>query len=75
MKKDAQEDLGDRLVRLTRALAVLPEGPRTVYLLHARDGVPFDAIAVRLGIERADVMAHLSHALAVLSQVLDESGP
>ncbi|WP_298689271.1 sigma factor-like helix-turn-helix DNA-binding protein [uncultured Sphingomonas sp.] len=74
MKKDAQ-DLGDRLVRLTRALAVLPEGPRTVYLLHARDEVPFDAIAVRLGIARADVMAHLAHALAALSKALDESSP
>jgi DNA-directed RNA polymerase specialized sigma24 family protein len=64
-----------RLARLREGLATLPDRPRQVYLLHARDGLSFDEIAVRLGLERADVAVLLASALGALSRFLDGPGP
>ncbi len=64
-----------RLARLREGLATLPERPRQVYLLHARDGLSFDEIAVRLGVGRADVAVYLASALSALSHFLDGPAP
>jgi RNA polymerase sigma factor (sigma-70 family) len=74
MKKDRRLDLDCQRMRLTNALATLPERARTVYLLHACDGMPFDQIAMQLGIMPDAVVAHLADALAALSRLLDEPG-
>jgi DNA-directed RNA polymerase specialized sigma24 family protein len=75
VKKGRRRNLDCQRMRLANALATLPEHPWTVYLLHARDGMAFDQIAVRLGIMPEAVVAHLADALAALSRLLDEPGP
>jgi RNA polymerase sigma factor (sigma-70 family) len=56
--------------QLVRALAMLGEQERQVYLLSAVDGLDQMAIATRLGIGVGEVEALLAEAIARLDQLL-----
>ena len=56
---------------LRRALAAMPELRRSVYRLSARDGLSYSEIAVRLGVDIAQVKQNLAEALVELVAALD----
>lgn len=62
---------GDRL-DLERALAALPPGYRTVFLLHDWEGLTHDEIAEALGIAAGTSKSQLSQARARLRELLGE---
>jgi RNA polymerase sigma factor (sigma-70 family) len=62
------------LAVLERALDEMPPKPRATFLLHRRDGLSLEEIAVRLGISLPMVKKYLMNALAQLRERLKESG-
>jgi DNA-directed RNA polymerase specialized sigma24 family protein len=58
------------LARMTVVVASLPEIPRRVYLLSARDGRSHDEIAERLGIDVAEVSRQLASALVGIDRAM-----
>jgi RNA polymerase sigma-70 factor (ECF subfamily) len=61
-----------RLERLRAAFASMPAATRDVFAMHRFDDLPYDRIALRLGIEVDEVEAHIAAALIHLSRALDE---
>ena len=59
------------LADLRAALAAMPELRRSVYLLCARDGADFAAIAACLGLTIPEVERSLAEALVDLMRALD----
>lgn len=58
--------------RLQAAFASMPAPTRDVFTMHRFDGLPYDRIAHRLGIEVDEVEAHIAAALIHLCRALDE---
>jgi RNA polymerase sigma-70 factor (ECF subfamily) len=62
---------GGARLDLERALATLPDGARTVFLLHEVDGYKHREIAERLGVAVGTVKAQLHRARKLLQEALD----
>jgi len=60
----------DHGIDLERAIAALPEGARTVFVLHDIEGYKHDEIAALLGIADGTSKAQLHKARALLKEVL-----
>jgi RNA polymerase sigma-70 factor (ECF subfamily) len=56
--------------RFARAIAALPPRTREAFLLSRRDGLPYDQIALRMGISIKTVGVHIGKSLTVLRKVL-----
>lgn len=63
-----------RLERLHAAFASMPAPTRDVFAMHRFDDLPYERIAIRLGIEIDEVEAHIAAALIHLCRVLDDDG-
>lgn len=63
-------DPGDR-IDLERAIAALPPGARTAFVLHDVEGYRHDEIAAMSGIAPATVRAQLHRARRLLMEALD----
>jgi|GEM_PF-673892 DNA-directed RNA polymerase specialized sigma24 family protein len=61
-----------RLERLQAAFASMPAPTRDVFAMHRFDDLPYDRIAIRLGIEVDEVEAHIAAALIHLCRALDD---
>lgn len=61
-----------RLERLQAAFANMPAPTRDVFAMHRFDGLPYERIALRLGIEVDEVEAHIAAALIHLCRALDD---
>lgn len=61
-----------RLERLRTAFASMPAPTRDVFAMHRFDDLPYDRIALRLGIEVDEVEAHIAAALIHLCRALDD---
>lgn len=57
--------------RYARALDVLPEVTREVFLAHQRDEQDFATIAARLGLTTREVEQHVADALLAIGRALD----
>jgi DNA-directed RNA polymerase specialized sigma24 family protein len=57
--------------RFAKAVALLPDIEREVFLLSARDGLADGEVAARLGIPAAAVRHHLADALVHIDRHLD----
>jgi RNA polymerase sigma-70 factor (ECF subfamily) len=62
----------DLKVKLAAAIEALPEGYRTVFLMHDVEGYTHDEIATALGVQEGTSKAQLSRARAKLRQMLAE---
>lgn len=71
--QEIEIDLAAKLERFMQAVEVLPEIRRTIFLAHARDELPFDAIADQVGISLADVQREFTAAMAAVDAAMDES--
>jgi RNA polymerase sigma-70 factor (ECF subfamily) len=60
----------DADIDLERAIARLPEGARTVFVLHAIEGYRHDEIAELTGIAEGTSRAHLHRAREILKKEL-----
>jgi len=60
--------------RLRAAVAAMPEPRRSVYLLCARDGLDYIAVAGRLGLAVPEVERLLAEALVDLMTAADDTG-
>ncbi len=58
-------------VDLERAIAALPEGARTIFLLHDVEGFKYREIAGRLGVVQGTVKSQLHRARAILREALE----
>jgi RNA polymerase sigma-70 factor (ECF subfamily) len=67
MRREADPDLK---VRLTKAIDALPEGYRTVFLMHDVEGYTHEEIGAALGVETGTSKAQLSRARAKLRVAL-----
>jgi RNA polymerase sigma-70 factor (ECF subfamily) len=65
-----RERTDDAGIDLDRAIARLPEGARTVFVLHAIEGYRHDEIAELTGIAEGTSRAHLHHAREILKKEL-----
>jgi len=66
-RREANPDLK---VRLTKAINALPEGYRTVFVMHDVEGYTHEEIGVALGVETGTSKAQLSRARAKLRVAL-----
>jgi RNA polymerase sigma-70 factor (ECF subfamily) len=66
-RREAEPDLK---VRLRRAIDALPEGYRTVFVMHDVEGYTHEEIGVALGVETGTSKAQLSRARAKLREAL-----
>ncbi|MGH7699793.1 MAG: RNA polymerase sigma factor [Gemmatimonadales bacterium] len=66
-RREAEPDLK---VRLTRAIDALPDGYRTVFLMHEVEGYTHEEIGAALGVETGTSKAQLSRARARLREAL-----
>jgi RNA polymerase sigma-70 factor, ECF subfamily len=66
-RREAEPDLK---VRLRRAIDALPEGYRTVFVMHDVEGYTHEEIGAALGVETGTSKAQLSRARAKLRQAL-----
>jgi RNA polymerase sigma-70 factor (ECF subfamily) len=64
--------LDDR-IDLERSIALLPDGYRTVFVLHDVEGMKHEEIARRLGISTGTSKSQLSHGRKMLRALLCES--
>jgi RNA polymerase sigma-70 factor (ECF subfamily) len=60
----------ERIVRFHRALAALPEAQRVVFLFREQEGMPYESIAVRLGISLGTVRSRLARARDALAATM-----
>jgi RNA polymerase sigma-70 factor, ECF subfamily len=67
MKRESEPDLK---MRLTKAIDELPEGYRTVFLMHDVEGYTHEEIGAALGVETGTSKAQLSRARAKLRVAL-----
>ena len=67
MKRESEPDLK---MRLTKAIDELPEGYRTVFVMHDVEGYTHEEIGAALGVETGTSKAQLSRARAKLRVVL-----
>ncbi len=66
-RRDAEPDLK---ARLTQAIDALPEGSRTVFVMHDIEGYTHEEIGAALGVETGTSKAQLSRARAKLREAL-----
>ena len=66
-RREANPDLK---VRLTKAINALPEGYRTVFVMHDVEGYTHEEIGAALGVETGTSKAQLSRARAKLRVAL-----
>ncbi|HEV8264474.1 MAG TPA: sigma-70 family RNA polymerase sigma factor [Gemmatimonadales bacterium] len=66
-RREAEPDLK---VRLNRAIDALPEGYRTVFVMHDVEGYTHEEIGAALGVETGTSKAQLSRARAKLREAL-----
>jgi DNA-directed RNA polymerase specialized sigma24 family protein len=69
---DARESA--EIARLRAAILVMPEPRRSVYVLCARDGLDYSAVAGRLGLAVGEVQRLLAEALVDLITAADDAG-
>lgn len=69
---DAQFEAEELRRRLERALATLPPRTRAAFILSRREGLPYDAVALRMAISPKTVGVHVARALAALRKALPE---
>jgi len=72
MSRDTRQSA--EIARLRAAVAAMPEPRRSVYLLCARDGLDYDAVAGLLGMTVREVERHLAEALVDLMTAADDEG-
>ena len=72
MSRDAHQSA--QIARLRAAVVAMPEPRRSVYLLCARDGLDYDAVAGLLGMTVREVERHLAEALVDLMTAADDDG-
>ena len=70
LERAPRERADDAGIDLERAVARLPEGARTVFVLHAIEGYRHDEIAELTGIAEGTSRAHLHHAREILKKEL-----
>lgn len=70
-RRDLATFIDQRIERMRKALADLPEITRAVFLAHCHDETPYQTIASQLAISVADVERELSAALISLDRALD----
>lgn len=70
LERAPHERSDDQGIDLERAIAKLPEGARTVFVLHAIEGYRHDEIAELTGIAEGTSRAQLHHAREVLKKEL-----
>ena len=68
-RREAEPDLK---VRLSKAIDELPDGYRTVFVMHDVEGYTHEEIGVALGVETGTSKAQLSRARAKLRVVLSD---
>ncbi|MGH7606081.1 MAG: RNA polymerase sigma factor [Gemmatimonadales bacterium] len=71
-RRDAEPDL---TTRLARAIDALPEGYRTVFVMHDVEGYTHEEIGAALGVETGTSKAQLSRARAKLRVALAQFAP
>jgi RNA polymerase sigma-70 factor (ECF subfamily) len=69
MARDKQAS--DKLARIERALASMPNTMRQIFLAHRLDDLGYPEIAQRLGISVAQVERHIANAMRHLVRALD----
>lgn len=74
LDKEPRDIQPARLERLQAAFASMPAPTRDVFAMHRFDDLPYDRIAIRLGIEIDEVEAHIAAALIHLCRALDDAG-
>jgi len=72
--KSAAASIAER-VDLERAIALLPDGYRAVFVLHDMEGYPHAEIAARLEISEGTSKSQLFHARRALRSVLEPTVP
>jgi RNA polymerase sigma factor (sigma-70 family) len=63
---DEEAESAEDLARFRAALAALPEAQRSVFVLREWDGLPYDQIAARLGLNEGTVKSRLARAREAL---------
>lgn len=71
---EAQLTAAEERERVRAALATLPEGPRRALELFHVEGLPYDAIAARLGVPLGTVATWLSRGRRALTEALQRGG-